>query len=424
LTLTRREFLGAATAATFSLKTKRRHVVVVGAGLAGLACARRLQQLGFRVTVYEARDRVGGRVLTFRDFEDGRYAEAGAELVAANHSHVRSLVELEVARSSAPAVFRRDRRRPWRSFVTERVAADVARFHARVAAMPPSPAVDRRSAAWLIRDLELADRARFLVAHDLRSTYGVEPEYLSLLFLVQQARVRRAGGSRIRGGADRLPLALSRGLDIRLEEPVSHIERRAGGVRVDGEDADACVVTLPVPVLASIEFEPELSPVLAAAVEELAYGHGVKAALQYERRFWPPSGVISDLTFQSVWDAGRNLVTAYSTGRNGVLLGSVGRRTRPLLIADELDDVYPGSRGLYKQGESVAWQLDGWSQGTGVAYAPGQVNRFQAALRRPLGRLHFAGEHTDTFAGTMEGAVRSGERAAAALTATRRRGGG
>ena len=56
-------------------------MVVVGAGLAGLTCARRVQQLGFRVTVLEARDRVGGRVLTFREFDGGRYAEAGAERV-------------------------------------------------------------------------------------------------------------------------------------------------------------------------------------------------------------------------------------------------------------------------------------------------------------------------------------------------------
>ena len=162
-----------------------------------------------------------------------------------------------------------------------------------------------------------------------------------------------------------------------------------------------------------MEFEPELPPVLASAVERLAYGHGVKTVLEYARP--PTRGVVADLTFGNAWDVGRSLVTAYTTGRNGLLLGSVSSRTRPLLVADELDEIYPGSRGRYEQGESYAWHLDGWSRGTAVAYAPGQVNRFQAALRRPLGRLHFAGEHTDAFAGTMEGAVRSGRRAAEAV---------
>jgi monoamine oxidase len=419
--LTRREFLGAATAATLSLGAKQKHVVVVGAGLAGLACARRLQQLGFRVTVFEARDRVGGRVLTFRDaFEDGRYAEAGAEFVLANHVQTRALlrslgIRVAAAPSFSPDVYRRGQRHSWGRFFTGRAKVDVLRFEERIASLRPSPALDKHSAAWLIRELELSDRARFLVSVGLREQYGVEPEYLSLLFLVQQARLRRAVGSRIRGGADRLPLALARRLDVRLEEPVSHIERKTGGVSVDGTDADACVVTVPVPVLASIEFEPGLAPTLEAAVERLAYGHGVKAALEYERRFWRSDGAIADLTFHRAWEAESALITAYSTGRNGLLLGSVSRRTRPLLIADELDDVYPGSRGLYERGETVAWHLDGWSQGTAVAYAPAQVNRFQAVLRRPIGRIHFAGEHTDALAGMMEGAIRSGRRAAEAI---------
>jgi monoamine oxidase len=419
--LTRREFLGAAAAVPFSLRAKRKHVVVVGAGLAGLACARRLQQLGFRVTVLEARDRVGGRVLTFRDFDGGRYAEAGAEFVGPGHTHLRVLLRsfgigLDAGQRRPPDVYRRGRRRSLQTFASGRVIEDLVRFEGRVRSLRPRPALDVRSAAWLIRELGLSDRARFLESHALRLQYGVEPEYLSLLFLVQQARVSRPDpeDSRIRGGADRLPLALARGLDVRLEEPASHVERSAQGVSVDGIDADFCVVTVPVPVLASIEFEPALPPVLETAIEQVAYGHGVKAALEYERRFWR-DGVIADLTFQAAWEAGRRLVTAYTTGRNGLLLGSVSRRTRPLLVADELDDVYPGTRRLYERGETVSWHTDGWSQGTAVAYAPGQVNRFQAAVRRPLGRLHFAGEHTSAYAGTMEGAVRSGRRAAEAI---------
>jgi monoamine oxidase len=421
LSLTRREFLGAAAAVALFRGAKRRHVVVVGAGLAGLVSARRLERLGYRVTVLEARDRVGGRVLTFRDtFSGNRYAEAGAEFVAVHHEQTLGLLRqfgigFAFADRFLPDVYRRGRRHSFRRFLTDRTGEDIGRFRVRVASMRPSPALDARSAAWLMRDLGLSDRARFLIGHELREEYGVEPEYLSLLFYAQQSRVSRDAATvfRIRGGADRLPLALARGLDVRLEEPASHVERSARGVSVDGIDADACIVTVPVPVLASMEFEPTLPPVLEAAVERLAYGHGVKTVLAYERG--PTRGVAADLTFQTAWDVGRSLVTAYTTGRNGLLLGSVSRRTRPLLVADELDEVYPGSRGGYEQGESYAWHLDGWSQGTAVAYQPGQVNRFQAALRRPVGRLHFAGEHTDAFAGTMEGAVRSGRRAAEAI---------
>jgi monoamine oxidase len=424
LTLTRRGFLAAAAGAALVPRAARAqsrgHVVVVGAGLAGLACARRLRQLGFRVTVLEARDRVGGRVLTLRDAFEGRYVEAGAEFVAVHHEQTLGLLRqfgigFAFADRFLPDVYRRGRRHSFKRFISGKTGDDVGRFRVRVASMRPSPALDARSVAWLMRDLGLSDRARFLIGHELREAYGVEPEYLSLLFYVQQFRVSRDTATvfRIRGGADRLPLALARGLDVQLEEPASHVERRSSGVSVDGIDADFCVVTVPVPVLASMEFEPELPPVLTTALELLAYGHGVKTVLEYERR--PTRGVVADLTFQTAWDVSPSLVTAYTTGRNGLLLGSVGRRTRPLLIADELEEIYPGSRAYYERGETVSWHTDGWSQGTAVAYAPGQVNRFQAAIRRPLGRVRFAGEHTDAFAGTIEGAVRSGRKVAESI---------
>jgi monoamine oxidase len=402
-------------------------VVVVGAGLAGLVCARELGQFGFRVTVFEARDRVGGRVLTLRDtFAGGQYAELGAELVGERHARVRALarsfgMRLDEVRKPPGVVYRLGRRRLYEEFATPRVQADVRRFQARLASLQ-GRALDGRSAASLIRELRLADRARFLVEHDLRDTYGVEPENLSLLFLAEQARLGRGRGrrSRIRGGADLLPLALGRGLDIRLETSVRRIEQRPSGITVvaggDEIDADRCVLAVPVPLLGSIEFEPGLPAVLAAAVERLAYGHGVKTVLQYERRV-RNSAVLSDLTFQTAWDTGVRLVTAYTTGRNGILYGTVGRRSRVLLAADELDEVFPGSRGLFELGETVSWHSDGWSRGTAVAYAPAQVGRFREALRRPVGRLLFAGEHTDDYAGTMEGAVRSGLRAARSIAA-------
>jgi len=99
----------------------------------------------------------------------------------------------------------------------------------------------------------------------------------------------------------------------------------------------------------------------------------------------------------------------------------MGSRTRVLLAADEIDDVYPGSLALQAGGSTSAWQTESLSGGTFVAYAPGQVTRFQAVLRRPVGPLHLAGEHADLRTGTMEGAVRSGRRVALAIAARARR---
>ena len=259
------------------------------------------------------------------------------------------------------------------------------------------PGLDARSVASLIREMKLGDRARFLLTHETRAEFGVEPESLSLAFYAEQQRLRthHLPAFRFRAGADLLPLALARGRDVRLETPVSAISWSRTGVTVtaggDELDADAAVVAVPVPVLGTIEFDPEPSPALQAATEELRYGHGVKTILQYEKGFRARGSVASDLSFQAASIAENRVATAYTTGRNGLLYGTISKHTRPLLVADELGEVYPGSRGLYLLGDSYAWHTDGWSLGTAVAYSPGQVTRFQEVIRstvraRPIRR--------------------------------------
>lgn len=432
--LTRRRFLGVAVGALLvpraARAASRRRVVVVGAGLAGLAAADALARAGFEVVVFEARDRVGGRVLTIRDpLTGGRHTEAGAELFAAEDVRLRALARrfrLAVEPREIPfsVVYRAGRRHTAAAFTTPRVQADLERYKARVRALSGA-GLDARSVASLIREMKLGDRARFLVTHGTREDYGVEPESLSLAFYAEQQRLRtrHLPALRFRTGADLLPLALARGRDVRLETSVSAITWSRAGVTVtaggDDLDADAAVVAVPVPVLGTIEFDPEPTPALQAAIEELRYGHGVKTVLQYEKGFRARGNVAADLSFQAASIADNRVVTAYTAGRNGLLYGTISKHTRPLLVADELGEVFPGSRGRYLLGDSYAWHTDGWSLGTAVAYAPGQVSRFQEVIRRPLGRIHFAGEHTDALAGTMEGAIRSGQRAGAAVIAQR-----
>lgn len=433
-TVTRRRFLAATAGLLLAPRAaraaSRRRVVVVGAGLAGLAAADALARAGFEVVVLEARDRVGGRVLTIRDpLTGGRHAEAGAELFAAEDVRVRALARrfrlgVEPLEIPLSVVYRAGRRHTAAAFLTPRVEADLERYKARVRRLS-GPGLDARSVASLIREMKLGDRARFLLTHETRAEFGVEPESLSLAFYAEQQRLRthHLPAFRFRAGADLLPLALARGRDVRLETPVSAISWSRTGVTVtaggDELDADAAVVAVPVPVLGTIEFDPEPSPALQAATEELRYGHGVKTILQYEKGFRARGSVASDLSFQAASIAENRVATAYTTGRNGLLYGTISKHTRPLLVADELGEVYPGSRGLYLLGDSYAWHTDGWSLGTAVAYSPGQVTRFQAVIRRPFGRVQFAGEHTDALAGTMEGAIRSGQRAAAAVVAQR-----
>ena len=242
------------------------------------------------------------------------------------------------------------------------------------------------------------------------------------------------GAYRLRGGNDQLPAAFADGLrDLRLLAPARSVQLHPGGIRVGlrgGERIAAryCVLTAPLPAVRKlIEFSPDLPRPLREAVARLRYGVATKVMVQYSRRFWrarDESGrIASDLTFQTTWEAtggqpGREgILVAYAAGKAGALLAGRYSTTRLLLTADEIDDVYPGSRMLYDGGAAAAWLNEMPSLGSVAAYAPGQVTRYWRALRQPVGRLYLAGEHTDSYSGTMEGAVRSGRRVAAKLDA-------
>ncbi len=466
--LTRRELLAGTAGAAVSLGAgrafaaapKRVDVVVVGAGLAGLVCAYELQSAGRTVTVLEARNRPGGRVYTVRKgFASNQHAEGGGEFIDTKDTLMRFYagrlglpledLRAEPDRHLDGVAYLGQTRRPTSTVLTGGVQKEIDRFWNRVEALaapldPRDPVaagarLDGRSAASLLDSLHIEGTARIVLEHQLRKRFTVEPDRLSLLFLCQTVRRRvdqpRSGVAalRIRGGNDQLPRAFSELIDdLRLVTAAQRIGLHAGGVRVGihrGEViARFCVLAAPLPAVRKlIEFSPPLPRVLADAITELQYGDATKILLQYARRFWRARGnsgrILTDLTFQTAWEAtsgeagSRGILTAYATGRSGAIYAGRFPTTRQLLAADEIDDVYPGSRALFTHGGAAAWRNEAPSGGSIAAYSPGQVTRYWRVLRQRHGRLLLAGEHTDSYAGSMEGAVRSGRRAAAAIEA-------
>ena len=433
-------------------------VVVIGGGLAGLACADALQRAGRTVTVLEARNRPGGRIYTVRKaFAGNQHAEGGGEFIDTGDTLVRGYAHrfglpLEDLRVEPDAhlhgvVYLDDRRRPAEDVFTDPVRAQIVRFWHRVAALaaPVDPfdplargaPLDRHSARWLLDSLRIDGVARILLEQQLRDRFTVEPRKLSLLFLCQT--FKRAGGRpptatgplRIRGGNDQLPNALANELrDVRFSTWARRVELHPGGVRVhaDGGDVFArfCVLTAPFPAVSmSIEFAPALPHVLRDAIRLLRYGVTTKIMIQYAKRFWRArdenGSIVTDLTFQRSWEttsgqAGtRGILTASVAGSNGVVYAGRHSTTRIALASDEIDDVYPGSRALYAHGATAVWLNEAPTLGAIAAYAPGQVASYWNAVRRRYGRLLLAGEHTDSLGGTLEGAAQSGRRAAVAI---------
>jgi monoamine oxidase len=425
--------------------------IVVGAGLAGLVCAYELQRAGHRVTVVEARNRTGGRVYTVRKgFLSGQYAEGGGEFFDAGDAFIRLYVQrfalgIEDLRTEPdwhlPGVIYLDQRRR-----DMPAARDVDRFWNRVAALAApidvddpvkaGAALDARSAAWLLDSLRLEGTTRVLLEQRLRQRFAVEPDSLSLLFLCQAfkrapGRVRTGKGTfRVRGGNDRLVKALAEPLsDLRPVTAAQRIEIRPGGVRVAVNggllSGRFCVLAAPLAALKDVQLVGKVPGLLGEAIQLLDYGDATKVMLQYSRRFWRGSRssgeIVTDLTFQTTWEAtsgqagSYGILTAAPGGKDGAVYGQRFPTTRNLLAADEIDDVYPGSRRLFRAGEAAAWSNEAPSRGAAAVYAPGQVTKYWRMLRRRHGRLVLAGEHTDSSTGSMEGAIRSGRRAAAEI---------
>jgi monoamine oxidase len=426
-------------------------VIVAGAGLAGLAAARDLEADGAAVTVLEARDRVGGRVLTIRDgFARGQHADAGADLIEKEQEHLLALAR-SLRLDTVPilrggwAFYGPDRRgrrtisSAPRTFLetARRLTPEVRDFQLASSRWDSGVAMTlaRRSVAdWLAsgpRNPRLAAGLR-----GLRGFYLADPEDLSLLVLVEQFAGDDVPGRgemfRLRGGNDRLATAAAKALrgQLVLNAIVRRVRQNASGVHVTVDerggrreiDADYCVLTLPASTLRDVRFEPSLPEDQHRAIATLRYGHATRLLLQFARRFWRHGrrarGFGTDLSLGAVWDGNEQ-----QPGPEGILTLLAGGRA-----SDELQQILAreGDSGAVERltwlgkpapliaSRTIVWEQEEWSRG-GYAYFDPQFDpTLRAWLPRPAGRLFFAGEHTsDRWQGYMNGAVESGKRAAA-----------
>jgi len=463
---------GASPSATTATTTARpdgasaRRVVVVGAGLAGLTAALDLVDAGWDVVVLEARSRVGGRVHTVRrPFSDGVHAEAGGESIDDDHDRLLAMLRrFHIPTEQRPPDKILQGLTSWHGtraktsrFVAGRggkVAADYERFYDALddlsadvdpvhpERLPGAEQHDARSLAEFTDDLHLVPEARFLVDTDNRGEFNAEPHEVSLLFAMQQAAVGESvedssiESMRVKGGNDRLPRAMAAALGdrVRLERPVTRVEHRASGVRVTAGsttiDAAWLVLACPLTPLREVIFDPPLPASVAATVAGLDLGHAAKVTLEYDERFWEQQDLsgftVTDLPFGIAWSptdsyaSTPGLLTAFITGDGARAAARQSDRERVAAVRSQFAEVYPGSTPLLTGNQATtAWANERFTGGGYAVHQPGQFLRFWPVLRAGTGRIRFAGEHTETLAGYMESAVRSGHRVARELGAPR-----
>ena len=438
------------------------HVLVAGAGLAGLAAARELEDRGHRATVVEARARVGGRVWTLRDgFLAGQHAEAGADIIESEQEAVLALAK-RFGLKRVPILGRgfgyygpdrAGRLRLQSMFAgSEEIQAPLdtlVRDYKLTEQRwdgPIARALAKVSVVDWIRDLPDVHREatrRFLIERlrAFRGLFLADPEALSLLALVDFFAGDPFGGDggmfRIAGGNDRLATAIAASLKRRpiLNTAVQALRHRASGVVVTvagprGRQtirADYCILTLPPPLVAEIVIEPRLPPRQTQALRAARMGAATRLLLQFESRFWRqrgrPSLIGSNQPIGAVWDGNEEqrqrpgILSFLAGGGASRELQSQLARGGPLGIAAGLSWLGRPSRLLHAR--AIGWDDDPLARGGYVVYPKGWDPGLREHVAQRAGRILFAGEHTSfRWQGYMNGAVESGQRAAAEVSAS------
>jgi monoamine oxidase len=268
-----------------------------------------------------------------------------------------------------------------------------------------------------------------------------DPEELSTLALVDFFAADPFSGDgdffRVAGGNDTLATRLAASLTPPpiLDTALRRLSRHASGVTATVEqpsglatiEADYAIVTLPPAPLRQVAFDPPLPQAQADAIGAVRTGHATRVLLQFESRFWKrrrqPSLFGSDLATGAVWDGNED----QRKSRAGILSllagGGASRELRDLMRAGGPAEVarrlaWLGRPSRLLTSRLIDWDADPWAGGGYVAFHAGFDPLARAWLARPTGRILFAGEHTsERWQGYMNGAVESGQRAAAEAAA-------
>lgn len=453
-------------------------VAIVGAGLAGLTAARRLAAAGHTVAVLEARDRVGGRTLN-HPIGAGKVAEAGGEFVGPTQDRIVALAAevgvgtfdaydsgLDVYANGLIHLRYSDTGVLGTAPPDPLLLLDIIKLSQQIDLMVQkfpvaTPWTYPNAAAYDAETLETWVRANSVNANGIiallrpftEALVGAEPGDVSFLFVL--AYVAAAGDAthpgtferlfNVRGGAQQSRLiggsqivaqkvAAALGAAVHLSTPVRRLTQTATGVVVVSDaltvTAKQAVVAVPPPLAARIDYEPLLPAARDLLTQRLAMGALMKVEAVYPTPFWRDKKLTGQ--FLTVGGpVGYSFDNSPPDGSPGVLAGFVGGAQNlkwgPMSLAERRGAVLAQYARLFGDARFLTpteyfemdWTLEQWSRGGPTAVAgPGTITGYGPALRAPVGRIHWAGTETaDYWTGYMDGAVRSGERAAAEVAA-------
>ena len=461
--INRRKFIttlgGVAASAVLApsvLTQRRQHsAVVIGAGFAGLAAAFKLKNSGWKVTVLEARDRIGGRVFSHKFKDTDLVCELGAEWVGESHERIKALCHdfgIPLQRHQFDDYLLRDGRvsRPDEWGFSPPAKAAFEKIIAGYGKLTPVQKTKLDKLDWwnylekigfteddlLIRDLmdstDFGESIRHVSAFAALAEYAESSPHNEMDYKMTGGNVRLAEEFAKRIG----------NMNIRLLSQVDTITQRKGTVALTTFNvlpkgpglvppidlrqtfyADAVICTVPIQSLLKIKFDPPLPPTQYEAAQELTYARICKNSVLYDERFWKAENfsMVSDTTSHYYFHSTQNqpgrqgILTSYAIGEKADVLASQSDERRMKIVAGDLTDFNDKAPKLARGIASYAWQRDPYTDGAYALYRPGQWFTIRPILQRPHGKVLFAGEHLADWQGFMEGAVETGEAAAALI---------
>lgn len=451
------------------------NVGIVGAGFAGLTCAYELQRNGIVATLHEASDRVGGRCYSLYNLFPGQVAERGGEFIDNLHKtligYAREfgLTLEDVTKQPGEVFYYFNSQRYPESVVVDGFRALVSAMQADLRTLSGEPSADSHNEADIKLDRtnlqEYLDsrQAGAVVKAAIKAAYEAEyglpiAQQSCLNFLLFIHADRRSkftpfgvfsderyhvveGNDKIAQGLrDRLKGPINLGMKLlRVRKTgTNQIELTfQNGSRTTSVTHDAVVLAIPFTTLRQVELDASLGlPTWKVqAIQKLGYGNNAKMMLGFNGRPWLPASngsSYSDLpNHQTTWETNpikatnsQAILTDYSSGDRGLRLRVSNVQTEADRFLTDLNRVYPGSKAIATKVNGQyrvhleAWPVNPLTKGSYTCYTPGQFTTIAGNEGKPIGNLHFAGEHANSFyewQGFMEGAALSGIQAASEI---------
>jgi len=450
---------------------KRKRVVIVGAGMAGLTAASELLRAGHDPLILEAKQRVGGRVFTMREpFTHGLYAEAGAMRIPRSHRLTLAYVEKF---GLATHDFTMNNPEGWCHLFgrKHRFREVEAKPHligahlderergatcARMWERALQPFIERFATsgedAWqeIVGKFDAYSIREFLEESGWSEAaielFGLLMNQESLMNTSFLELLREEVGHfytdmvRIDEGMDHLPRGFLPQLQSRIHfgarmvaldqserDVCVHYQTAAGRTRAH---ADYAIITVPFSVLRHVEMMKPLSLPKRRAIRQLHYDASAKILFQCRRRFWEEDdgifggGTVTDLAIRNIFypESGREtgrgiLLASYTWAEDAQRWGSLSPDERIVQALENVAVIHPQIKAEFEVGASKMWHDDPFAGGAFALFEPSQQSLLYSHIIAPEGRIHFAGEHASLHHAWIQGAIESGLRTAQEVNA-------